>query len=702
MKATELKLDERSSFKINLLSNLNYYGNLDIKKFGKPVKKIVSSVTYEEIKCVSYHPRTRELRATVHIKNQSGYLGNHCQPGSFEYVRFYVDYENNGNWVDEGVTSFKIHDIEDHKGLCYGVKLKVTPKITRRCSSEPVLPKVRAILSWNIAPPPNDPDHIPVWGNVKEARIQIAPRPSFQIPPVFGNAIDIGNIINPVVSLPAIFDNNSPIMNIDKLKNVYKNDVDDARLVSMSLKSINADFSLNEITKIKDKFDIAKIDFSEILGILKNPKFNTTYEELKCIGLNRRYNELHADIHIKKASGYSGSLCSNGSKEYVAFYMDFGLGWEFMGTSSVTVFDINQMPKEGLWYNTYLPVDLTPHQKKYCKEGMAKMKGILSWNAPPAPNNPNFVANWGDWEICDAEIKPFPKGATGTANQPWVESLGGVDTDIINQLSGLANGASQMANSIEASYSPFDGTVFVSGKILNQNPASKYKMMLKEPGGSFLPFNKNFTVRVTTFDTILGTESSANVVQTPTADFYNYLPKSTGIIQKQVNDDILAVFVPTKHGIHELYFESDTGEQSDSVKFMVDKDIPAVAIDITTGGGNCGKFNIGAVIEGTFEVKNDTHLDYVRLSLAPNNLGGTIQATSIASSDTTQSSGNLTISIDDQDSDLDSITGTWEIDTANLPACGYTIHIKAEDRTIVNSSHIGKHSPNVSRGFCLE
>lgn len=702
MEVKELKLDDRSGFKINLLSNLNYYGNLDIKTFGQPVKSIVSSVTYEEIECVSYHSDNKVLRATVHIKNQSGYLGSHCQDGSYEYVRFYMDYENNGTWVDVGITSFNIHDIEDHKGLCYGVKLKITPKTVKRCNEALVLPNVRAILSWNVEPPTNTPNYNPVWGNVKEARIQIAPKFQLYIPPILDDPINFEGLLNTPIKLPILKQKVNPFVKLEKLKRVYKKDVDDARLATMALKNINANFSLSDIIKSKNKFNLAEIDFSKVLAFLSNPKFNTGYEELKCIGLNRKFSELHADIHIKKASGYSGDLCSDGSQEYVAFYMDFGAGWEFMGTSSVTVYDINVMPTEGLWYNTFLPVDLTPYQKKYCKEGKAKIKGILSWNTPPTPNTPNYVATWGDWEICDAEIKPLPQGLPSLNNQPWVESIGGVDNDIIDQITGLAKGPSGMANSIIADYSPFDGNVYVTGKIINQTPVSKYKIMIKEPGGAFLPFNKNFNVLVTTFNTFLGTNFSANELQTPTGDFYDYLPKPTGIIQKYVNDDILALFKPTEDGIYELYVESDSGAQSETVKFMVDKDVPEVVIDITSGGGNCGKFTIGDVIEGTFEVTKDTHLDYVRLSLAPINPSGTILTTSIASSDVTITSGNLTISINDQDSSLDYITGTWEIDTSSLPACGYTIHIRAEDRTVVNSSHVGKYSPNVSRGFCLE
>lgn len=705
MKVKELKLDDRSGFKINLLSNLNYYGNLDTKIFGKPVKKIVSSDVYEELKCISYNPDTRELRGTVYIKKQSGYLGNHCQTGSYEYVRFYIDYENNGNWEDLGATSFKIHDIEDHKGLCYGIKLKIKPKITKKCSASPVLPNVRAILSWNIEPPANTPNYTPVWGKVKEARIQIAPKLKYQILPIFETPLELDNVVIPEMNFPPISDSVNPLHKLNKLKKMYKNTVDDARLVSIALKNIHTSFSLNDIIKSKNKFDLAKIDFSKVLDILSNPKFNTSYEELKCIGLNRKFSELHADIHIKKASGYSGDLCSNGSKEFVAFYMDFGSGWDFMGTSSVTVFDINEIPNEGLWYNVFLPVDLSPHQKKYCLEGKAKIKGILSWNVPPAANSPNYVATWGDWEICDTEIKPLPQGFPGLTNQPWIESLGGVDNDIIDQITGLAKGPSGMANSIVADYSPFDGKVFVTGKIINQSPVSKYKVMIKEPGGSFLPFDKNFKVKVTTFNTVLGTNSSATVVQSPTGDFYDYLPKTTGVIQKFVNDDILAEFKPTEKGKYELYIESQTGELSETVNFMVDKDAPVVAIDITSGTGNCGKFSIGNVIKGTFSVTNDRHLDYVKLSLAPLNPAGTIQLVSIdtiSAGDVATSSGSLKISIDDTDSNLDYITGKWEIDTATLPACGYTIHIRAEDRTIVNSTIVGKHSPSISRGFCLE
>jgi hypothetical protein len=42
--------------------------------------------------------------------------------------------------------------------------------------SDPVLPLVRGILSWNQLPPPASPFWPPIWGNALDAHIQAAPR----------------------------------------------------------------------------------------------------------------------------------------------------------------------------------------------------------------------------------------------------------------------------------------------------------------------------------------------------------------------------------------------------------------------------------------------------------------------------------------------------------------------------------------------
>jgi hypothetical protein len=44
--------------------------------------------------------------------------------------------------------------------------------------------------------------------------------------------------------------------------------------------------------------------------------------------------------------------------------------------------------------------------------------------------------------------------------------------------------------------------------------------------------------------------------------------------------------------------------------------------------------------------------------------------------------------------------GTFSLNTASLPACGYTIELVANDRAIVDS-HCDRHWNRIGVGFCL-
>ena len=124
--------------------------------------------------------------------------------------------------------------------------------------------------------------------------------------------------------------------------------------------------------------------------------------------------------------------------EYLAYYMDFGGGWVYMGTSAVNVHDIPTIPREGLWYNAPLHVYLTPYQKKWCETGKAKIRVILSWSVVP-PVDPDWIAPWGDREECNVEIKPLPKDVPGEI-YPFIELLGGMPVDLISAITGNATG----------------------------------------------------------------------------------------------------------------------------------------------------------------------------------------------------------------------------------------------------------------------
>ena len=53
---------------------------------------------------------------------------------------------------------------------------------------------------------------------------------------------------------------------------------------------------------------------------------DTSFEELTCIGYNPATEILTAIVRIKQQSGYGGDACTDGSQEYVRFYLDYGDG----------------------------------------------------------------------------------------------------------------------------------------------------------------------------------------------------------------------------------------------------------------------------------------------------------------------------------------------------------------------------------------
>ncbi|RDK88271.1 hypothetical protein C8D94_101140 [Marinirhabdus gelatinilytica] len=145
-------------------------------------------------------------------------------------------------------------------------------------------------------------------------------------------------------------------------------------------------------------------------------KLNTSFEELACIGYNPAFSELTATVRIKRASGYSGQLCTQGSQEYVRFYLDYedGAGWQDMGVTAVNVHDIpTQKDCSG---NNELPMDyvvrlqINPKRFFCTKANTPKVKAILAWNEIPAPNDPNMTAGtytWSDMKEEYIQIEPL-------------------------------------------------------------------------------------------------------------------------------------------------------------------------------------------------------------------------------------------------------------------------------------------------------
>ncbi len=135
------------------------------------------NTTWEEVTFVGYNAETRKLEAVVQLKQAFGYSGGLCTNGSTEYVRFFID--RGAGFEDAGLSGFKAHDISNvpvnHHPLHFMVQQNVDDSTHRRLCNFPVLPKVRAILSWN-AIPTTDPNQNVNFGNIIDARIQIKPK----------------------------------------------------------------------------------------------------------------------------------------------------------------------------------------------------------------------------------------------------------------------------------------------------------------------------------------------------------------------------------------------------------------------------------------------------------------------------------------------------------------------------------------------
>lgn len=110
-KITEIKVErERSQFLNMLGKNLNYFGNIPESKL-KPIFKLISNKSYEQLTCIGYNPDTVNMEATFAIKKLAGYSGNLCTAGSFEYVRFYLDFHDGKGFIDQGSVAINVHDI---------------------------------------------------------------------------------------------------------------------------------------------------------------------------------------------------------------------------------------------------------------------------------------------------------------------------------------------------------------------------------------------------------------------------------------------------------------------------------------------------------------------------------------------------------------------------------------------------------------
>jgi hypothetical protein len=710
---------ERVEFKKLLALNPNYFGNLIESPF-KPVKKMVGNITYEEVSCLGFNPQLNLLEATVQIKLAGGYNGLLCSPGSTEYVRFYIDYGT--GWVDAGLAAFNAHDIpnildcakQKDKPLSYVVTAQLDPQ-QKNCKT-PVLPKVRAILSWQVMPPAGQPNWPPVWGNVLDQHIQIKPRFT-----IFG---DIYELLPDAVlkKLPPLIEEVKPFpiplpdpppFELAQLADIYAGKaalrsaasvkslaVEPHRFGFAHIQSVLAQGNQEVLLSAISEWKSLNLDWAQAIVALDKTKADVSYEELECLGLEYNLDRLVATFRVKKPSGFSGGLCTKGSLEYVAFWADWDdtCDWTYLGTVTVNTHDI-PIPPDGLAYSAILPVDLTT-VKRPCGglnggPKISRIRAVLSWESAPSTTDPNALNTWGNRVDAHVQIRPGP---IVTGDSPIISIIGGIGVADINIFgNGMTKPAATFAFGGGAADSlsracPFGGLIIVQGPPISGH---KYRLWARKFGDSLTEQIVKDKFHVVNW---LGVGS--NITPDPMTGYATYMDTLSNM------DQVLAHWSPPGDDLWEIRLELATlGEvvlgttpwHSIQLDNKAPRRKPALAPfeppDVTCeihidSGGDCKDFTIGtsSTITGHF-VAQDEHFGHFSLMTLPSSMlppNPTTATPSTSQTATFAAGGNV-----------------WQLNTSMMKPCGYVVLLQVWDRTILNS-HPDSHNYNFyDVGFCL-
>lgn len=672
---------ERAQYKALLTVNPNYFGSFDTAPLP-PVLPMAGNTYYEELGCVGYHPQQEMLEGVVYVTQPSGYGGPLCGGGSTEYVRFYLSFDNGATWQDQGLTSFRAWDVpegtEGSRRLEYAVQMKVDPA-RQLCWSGSRLIRMRGILSWNAPPPANSPNWNPPWGNRRDATILVEPQKLFVLDDVFKQIkVKIPFALKQTLDLQAPVAAAPKVLSVPELSTLYeKSAVPPQRFAFKELHTLAFGPAVPTPELVAQKLPGLKLDpkLVDLLFPVGDTDGDTSYEELTCIGLDPNLPDtLVGVVHVKRSSGFNGGPCTAGSTEYVSWWIDSdgnGSFDTFLGTASVKLHDIANLPAEGVHLAVRLPVDLNRFRKP-CKAGpsLLRVRAILSWQVPVPGNEPNKVPTWGNRE--ETTVMPTPLGVVA-APAGQIAILGGVPTSMIDDGSGLTTDDAVFAlnNVAIDGHAPFRGRVTVQGAPI---AGGRYQLRaVSEADGSVVVMTPTLTL--TRADGTTWQHAADPLTQT-----YAYVPFEQNIngllsFWDSHGDDRWVVTLTT--------FAGTTPTGTDSHRLQLDNTDPVAQIAITSGTGNCGKFPSGALIQGVFTA-TDLNLLSWRMGIKPPGLSLPIVPLIDPPSGNTQETGSA-----------------WELDTSGMVACGYIAELVVTDRSIVNSAFQGRSVP-ASVGFCLE
>lgn len=688
-----------------------YLQNRKLLLLSKFLPQQTAGITYwEQLQCVGFNPDVSRLEAVISVKQSFGYSGGLCSTGSHEYVRFFVDYHDGAGFQDVGLVSCKVADIPDpapqtKHPLHYMVYLFLNDEAHRRFTScdTAIIPTVRAVLSWNTIPSTN-PNDTPHFGNVVNADIQLKRKRII----FWGDLIAELGIKEKLDVLPKIDDDfkvpiiDKPLPPIEQYYRSYKSaGVEDHRAFFSSVlpqipeaatfQTQEPAYDLEAVSKLGVNIgDLTKIILSPIFD---NDKANVSYEEMTCVGLNTNTDTLAAVVRVKKSSGFSGNMCTAGSKEHVAFWADWnndGTFDEYLGTASVVVHDITNIPKDGLFYNVALPVDFTKRLKSCETPNIVRIRAVLSWQTLPSTSDPNALNFYGN--RIDVRVQVRPGQLDGGKLGINLFDVNGVAISNIDQVAFSTRGLAYSGGSFPNAAYPFGGLIKLSGMLTNSGASGTtfYKVQ-------FLDTSSGTWQNVMDKQTFQIIESSVQTLhdQDPslTSGWLTYLPAVPAKAEKL---SLLAFWDSgNRNGLYKLrvaftkdpafnpvnityssevfIFLDNTGFTVNSApSAMLD---PGSTLDVIIAGGDCKFYKKGDIISGQLKVL-DKYFSGWRFDLQP--AAHIIPLGTPLSTFITPASRNSVSLADNGDN------GTaFTIDTKYLQSCGYTIRLSATDRSLL-------------------
>jgi hypothetical protein len=660
----------RTNFKDLIAVNPNYFGNSPDSD-QVPVFPLSYDTSFEQLTCIGFNPVLSVLEATIEVKLSYGFGGDLCTNGSLEYVRFYVRYTK--EWSNLGVVTVNTHDIPDgfdceevpEKPLFYVLTLPFQP--AQKDCEVPLLPEVRAILSWNEMPPASSPFWAPVYGNVVDQHIQ-----SSALPPLTANSS----------------------LGFPKEDKVFSKHSDSQKL-------------LEQYPNPPDKQHILSRDPSSTPNTRGRPggPSNTFYEELIGLGLDYDLSRLVATIRIKQPVGYGSGLCENGTLEYIGFWADWNntCNWTYVGGLRINVHNIYRIPRDGLTYSAALPVDLRSVSGPCNETKISRVRAALSWNSEPPiqpyTNPPNLTGP-----------VIFTIGSVLLQNIDYQESGNG-ETLPLATFAGILDSQGNPVYtdpwSPPSRQCPFGGTIYITGPVIGQTnglcvgnpdeqPVSQYqyRLVYRLVGSSSEGLPVLNSIKVTDLCNPNAVPPFVSVWQPNSLGYLPYLAQIRNV------EGYLSRWTPPDSGLYQIRLEMATQTSStptyDTVGFtewynvqVNNQPNPAGPIgDITfTNEPLCGNFPVGSILEGTFWAVSPYFFQY-EIFLVNAGIPGKIKI----GDGTPLNPGP----------DLVPYPGiSWSLDTSNSTPCGYVIELRVWDRTIYDSTPYGRIYYPVERGFCL-